>query len=80
MQLKRLFSTDSVKGTRNYLNTQKKYEILRTVLYFAIDPEEYGCPMDEEDFGYTWGYLSDSLPFWHSAAEKGLWVLFDVDQ
>lgn len=36
MQLKRIFSTDSVKGTRNYLNTQKKYEIIRTVLYFAI--------------------------------------------
>lgn len=36
MQLKRLFSTDSVKGTRNYLNTQKKYEIIRTILYFGI--------------------------------------------
>lgn len=36
MQLKRLFSTDSVKGTRNYLNTQKKYEVLRTIIYFAI--------------------------------------------
>ena len=36
MQLKRLFSTDSVKGTKNYLDTQKKYEITRTVIYFAI--------------------------------------------
>lgn len=36
MQLKRLFTTDSVKGTKNYLNTQKKYEIIRTILYFAI--------------------------------------------
>lgn len=36
MQLKRMFSTESFKGTRNYLQTQKKYEILRTVLYFAI--------------------------------------------
>ncbi len=36
MQLKRLFSTDSVKGTRNYLRTQKKYEVIRTILYFAI--------------------------------------------
>ena len=49
-------------------------------LYFSIDPEEYGYPMDEVDFGYTWEYLSGSRPFWHSAAEKGLWVLFDVDQ
>lgn len=36
MQLKRLFSTHSVKGTKNYLNSQKKYEIIRTILYFAI--------------------------------------------
>ncbi len=36
MQLKRLFSTESAKGTKNYLRTQKKYEIIRTVLYFAI--------------------------------------------
>lgn len=36
MQLKRMFSTDSVKGTKNYLKTQKKYEVIRTVIYFAI--------------------------------------------
>lgn len=36
MGLKRLFTTDGAKGTRNYLDTQKKYEILRTLLYFGI--------------------------------------------
>lgn len=36
MELFRMFSTAKVKGTRNYLNTQKKYELLRTILYFAI--------------------------------------------
>lgn len=36
MKIKRLFTTTSVKGTENYLNTQKKYEVLRTVLYFAV--------------------------------------------
>lgn len=36
MKLIRMFSTDSYKGQRNYLNTQKRYEILRTTLYFAI--------------------------------------------
>ena len=36
MQLVRMFSTSKVKGTRNYLNTQRKYELLRTFLYFAI--------------------------------------------
>lgn len=36
MKLVRMFSADSYKGQRNYLETQKRYEILRTVLYFVI--------------------------------------------
>ncbi len=36
MQLLRMFSNEKYKGTRNYLQSQKKYEILRTVIYFAI--------------------------------------------
>lgn len=36
MKLSRMFTTGKVKGTRNYLDTQKKYELLRTLLYFAI--------------------------------------------
>lgn len=36
MQIKRLFSTSDAKGRENYLNTQKKYEIMRTLLYFGI--------------------------------------------
>lgn len=36
MQLLRMFSTDNYKGTKDYLKTQKRYEILRTILYFAI--------------------------------------------
>ncbi len=36
MQLKRLFTTADVKGTRNYLNIQKKYEVARTIIYFGI--------------------------------------------
>lgn len=36
MQIKRLFSTSSAKGSENYLNTQKKYEIIRTLLYFGM--------------------------------------------
>jgi len=36
MWLKRLFSTSDVRGTENYLNTQKKYEMIRTLLYFSI--------------------------------------------
>lgn len=36
LQLSRLFSTAKVKGTRDYINTQKKFEILRTLIYFIL--------------------------------------------
>ncbi len=36
MQIRRMFSTANVKGCERYLDTQKKYEIIRTILYFAI--------------------------------------------
>ena len=36
MQLLRMFSTLEYKGGRNYLRTQKKYEILRTCIYFGV--------------------------------------------
>ncbi len=32
----RLFSTAGYKGTKNYINSQKKYEIIRTLIYFGI--------------------------------------------
>lgn len=35
-QLLRMFGASNYKGTRNYINSQKKIEILRTVLYFAL--------------------------------------------
>ena len=56
--------------------TEKKFR----KLYFAIDPEEYGFTLSEDDFEYTWSNLESSFLFWHNAAEKELWVLFDVDQ
>jgi len=36
MDIKRIFTTSHVKGTKNYLKLQKKYEIIRTVIYFGI--------------------------------------------
>ena len=36
MKFTRLFSNEKYKGTRNYLNSQRNYEIARTVLYFGI--------------------------------------------
>lgn len=32
----RIFSTTNYKGTRNYIDSQKKYEVIRTLLYFGI--------------------------------------------
>ncbi len=36
MDLTRLFSTEKAKGKRGYLKSQKKYELARTILYFAL--------------------------------------------
>ncbi len=36
MTFSRLFSGESHKGTFGYLDTQRKYEIARTIIYFAI--------------------------------------------
>lgn len=36
MHILRMFSYEKYKGKRNYLKTQKKYEVLRTILYFGI--------------------------------------------
>lgn len=36
IHLGRLFSTAGWKGTQNYLDSQRAYELVRTILYFAI--------------------------------------------
>ena len=36
MQLKRFFSTSAYKNTYGYIDSQKKYEIIRTVIYFGV--------------------------------------------
>ena len=36
MQLKRFFTTAQVKNTYGYIDSQKKYEIIRTLVYFGI--------------------------------------------
>lgn len=34
--LKRFFAPEAFKGQENYIDTQKKYEIIKTVLFFAL--------------------------------------------
>ncbi len=36
MKILRLFTAESFKGTKNYLSSQKKYEVIRTLIYFGI--------------------------------------------
>lgn len=36
MQFKRFFTTAQVKNTYGYIDSQKKYEIIRTLVYFGI--------------------------------------------
>lgn len=40
-----MFTNGKYKGTRNYLSSQKKYEILRTVIYFGISLSLFAAGM-----------------------------------
>lgn len=48
--------------------------------YFAIDADSYGCPLTEEDFGYTWEYFQSVRELYQRAATEGRFVLFTADQ
>lgn len=48
--------------------------------YFAIPQADYGFPLSEEDFQYTYAYFQGILPFWRWAAARGRYVLFTADQ
>lgn len=43
MTFKRLFTTSEVKGKENYIRTQKKYEIIRTISYYCISIALFLC-------------------------------------
>ena len=48
--------------------------------YFAIDPESYGCPVNEEDFAYTWHWFQNVRQLYTTAAAENRYVLFTADQ
>lgn len=48
--------------------------------YNAIDAKEYGCPLSEEDFKYTWSWLQEVREFYLHAAAEGRYVLLTADQ
>jgi hypothetical protein len=48
--------------------------------YLAIDPEDYGLEMSEEDFGYTWEWFQEVRNLYLRAASEDRFVLFTADQ
>lgn len=48
--------------------------------YDAIDPAGYQGELGEEDFEYTWPWLTGLVAFYERAAAEGRWVIFTVDQ
>ena len=48
--------------------------------YYRIDPSDYGLPLSEEDFEYTWAYFEGLRVFFEKAAGDGRAVLFTADQ
>lgn len=48
--------------------------------YELVDEEDYGFPLDEEEFEYTWEMIQESIPFWEKAAAEQKYVLFTVDR
>jgi hypothetical protein len=48
--------------------------------YFAIDPEDYGFPVTDQDFEYTWQWFQEGRTMWLRAASEARYVLFTADQ
>lgn len=48
--------------------------------YFKISPKEYGTPVTEEDFAYTWEWFQSVRDLYQRAAAEGRHVLFTADQ
>jgi len=48
--------------------------------YDAIDPSDYGMPLSEDDFEYTWNWFQGLIEFYRRAAAAGFSVIFTVDQ
>lgn len=48
--------------------------------YNAIDEQDYGMPLSDEDFEYTWSYFNALRDFYARAANSSRSVLFSVDQ
>lgn len=48
--------------------------------YYAIDPEQYGTELTEEDFQYTWEWFEGVPTLYRRATAENRYVMFTVDQ
>ena len=42
--------------------------------------KDYGFPLTDEDFEYTWNWFNGTREFWKLAAQENRYVLFTADQ
>jgi Domain of unknown function (DUF1877) len=48
--------------------------------YNKINVDDYGFPLTDDDFQYTWDWFDGSKEFWKLAADENRFVLFTADQ
>ncbi|MEE4190918.1 MAG: DUF1877 family protein [Halieaceae bacterium] len=48
--------------------------------YDVIDPQDYGLPLSDEDFNYTWEWFQNVRELYRRAADEERHVLFTADQ
>lgn len=48
--------------------------------YNQIPEADYGFPLSDDDFEYTWSWFNESKEFWIQAAKDHRFVLFTADQ
>lgn len=72
-----LKSPDQVHAIASTLARVTKRKL--RVGYDAIDPDDYGVPLSDEDFAYTWEWFQGLSKFYQRAASANLYVLFTVD-
>ena len=48
--------------------------------YFRIDPDNYGFPVNQEDYEYTWSWFQRVRDLYDRAAKANRYVLFTASQ
>jgi Domain of unknown function (DUF1877) len=81
------FETDYIISYKSPEYAKKIAEVLKNLSleqfrerYFSIDEAEYGQPLDEEDFLYSWHWLEGIKTFYNTVAEVNRSVIFTASQ